>query len=191
MSDPWEREALARNDRYLLEFIEALGICPFAKTCREGGKLHRVVSDLEQPDLGAVVAQVQAVEALPEDSVEVALLLYPKLGLDARAFERFVADVRRDYERRRSGPVAFFLVAFHPDSKMDLANPDRAVTFMRRSPDPTIQMVSVRATERAQDGAGDPKELSRIIAEAGLREVMSSGPERLAELLAEIHRDRR
>lgn len=191
VSEPWVHDALARNDRYLVEFIEALNLCPFAKNCREGGKLHRVVLGLEQPEIASVVTEVQKVEALPDDAVEVALLIFPRITLDAREWDRFVSDVRRDYERRRSGPVAFFLVAFHPDLKMDLGNADRAVTFLRRSPDPTIQMVSVRATERARDGAGDPRELSRIIAEAGLREVMAAGPERLAELLAEIHRARR
>lgn len=189
--DAFVRDALARNDRYLLEFIEALNLCPFAKTCRETGKLYRKVYALETPDVAAVVAAVQEVEAQPEDSVDVALLLFPRLALDAREFERLVSEVRRENDKGRKGPATFFLVAFHPDLKMDLANPDRAVTFMRKSPDPTIQLVSVRATERARDNARDPKALSRIIAEAGLREVMSAGPERLQALLAEIHRDRR
>ena len=188
---PWAREALRRNDRYLVEFVEALNLCPFAKTCREGGKLHRELLPLEKAEIAPVVERIRAVEAMPAGSVEVALLIFPKLSIEVREFERFVSEVRREHERGRTAPVDFFAVAFHPQMKQDLANADRAVAFMRRSPDPTIQLVSSAATDRARDNARDPKELSRIIAEAGLRAVLEAGPERLAELLAEIHRDRR
>lgn len=189
--EPWAEEALRRNDRYLIEFVEALNLCPFANTCREGGKLHREVLPLQALELAPVVERMRAVEAMPAGSVEVALLIFPKLKVDAREFERFVSDVRRENERGRTEPVDFFAVAFHPEMKQDLASADRAVGFMRRSPDPTIQLVSSAATDRARDNARDPKELSRIVAEAGLRAVLEAGPERLAELLAEIHRGHR
>ena len=54
-------------------------------------------------------------------------------------------------------------------------NPDVAVRFMRRSPDPTIQLVRPSAIERACHGARDPESLSRHIAEAGLRAVTAAG----------------
>ena len=38
---------LARNDRYLREFVEAFQICPFARSCRERGGLWREVLDGE------------------------------------------------------------------------------------------------------------------------------------------------
>lgn len=188
---PWAEDALWRNDRYLVEFIEALNLCPFAKTCREGGKLHREFLPLEKAEVAPVVERIRAVEAMPAGSIEVALLVFPRLTIEAREFERFVSEVRREQQRDRREPVDFFAVAFHPDMKQDLGNADRAVGFLRRSPDPTIQLVSSAATDRARDAARDPKELSRVIAEAGLRAVLEAGPERLAELLAEIHRDRR
>ena len=188
---PWEREALRRNDRYLLEFIEALNLCPFAKGCRETGKLHREVLDLESLQAAPVIERVQAVEALGDGAVEVALLIFPRLQVESRPWERFVSEVRREVEKLRGGPLAYFMVGFHPDLPQDLTNADRAVTFLRRSPDPTIQLVSSAATDRARDAARDGKELSRIIAEAGLRAVLEAGPERMAALLAEIHADRR
>jgi len=190
--DPLARDALARNDRYLLEFIEALNLCPFAKGCREGGTLHREVFALDAPSVPEVVARVQVLEARPPDQVEVALFLFPRLAIGARDFERFVAEVRTAHQAALGhGRAGYFLVAFHPDLKMDLGNADRAVTFLRKSPDPTIQLVSTAATDRARDAARDPKALSRIIAEAGLRAVQEAGPERLARLLEEIRRDRR
>ena len=188
---PWAQDALARNDRYLLEFIEALNLCPFAKSCREDGKLHREFLGMEALDAPLVVERTTALAARPDGEVDVALFIFPKLKIEPRPWERFVSEVRREVEKQRGGPLAYFMVAFHPELQMDLANADRAVTFLRRSPDPTIQLVSSRATDRARDAARDPRELSRIIAEAGLRAVQEAGPERLAALLAEIHRDNR
>ena len=181
---PLAQAALARNDRYLAEFIEALNICPYARTCRETGHLHREVLALEAADPAPVVERIHAIEAQPLDSVEVALLLFPQLKLESRPFERFVGEIRRAYEAGRATPVSFFMVGFHPELVMDLANADRAVAFMRRSPDPTLQLVSVRAIERARDGAGDRRRLSEVIAEAGLETVIRKGPELLAQALA-------
>ena len=44
-----EAGALARNDRYLREFVEALELCPFARKCRESGRLARRVLRGERP----------------------------------------------------------------------------------------------------------------------------------------------
>lgn len=184
-----ERAALERNDRYLLEFVEALGLCPFARGCRQGGKLHREVLRLTSAEVDPVVERVFALEDRPKGEVDVALLLFPDLPLEARPFEHFVSDVRRVCEQKATEAdraLQYFMVGFHPELKLDLLNPDRAVGFLRRSPDPTIQLVSMAATDRAREGAGNPSELSRIIAEAGLRAVLEAGPERLAKLLEEI-----
>jgi hypothetical protein len=42
--DPEQMQAtLARNDLYLHRFVEAFDVCPFARTCRERGRLFRRV----------------------------------------------------------------------------------------------------------------------------------------------------
>src|SRR5882672_5763322 len=86
--------ALQRNDRYIREFVEALHLCPYAKHCRESGKLHRRVL----LDAREAPQAMREIEALPDDSVEVALLIFPEIradGLDsAREFESFCADLR-------------------------------------------------------------------------------------------------
>jgi hypothetical protein len=180
--------ALARNDRYLSEFIEALAICPYARTCRETGRLHREVRLDPTLDPVRIAARVRELEALQD--VEVALLIFSGAGIsvEARAFERFITDVRSAYEKGRNplrdGPLGYFVVAFHPELPMQLTNPDVAVRFMRRSPDPTIQLVRPGAIERVQRASREPEALSRRIAEAGLRAVQAAGAERIAELLS-------
>jgi hypothetical protein len=188
--------ALARNDRYIREFVEALHLCPYAKTCRESGKLQRRVLERQEDALPAMAE----IEALPEDSVEVALLIFPyaPAGSEAaaRAFESFCADLRPRLK-------AFYCVAFHPDLPRDLSDAHRAVQFIRRSPDPTIQMVraSVLRAVRGPDDGGtrvldpsrmtleqlmavaSPLSLADRIAEANLEVLRREDPDRVEALL--------
>jgi hypothetical protein len=190
--------ALGRNDRYLREFVEALHLCPFARRCREDGKLHRRVL-LAGDD---AVAALREVEALPESSVEVALLLFPQALTGspdaARAFEEFAAGMREQLAR----PAAFYCVAFHPDLPRDLGDAHRAVPFFRRSPDPTLQLVRVSVLEAIRGGSGEryvdpssltleqllalrtPQSLSERIAEDNLDTVQRAGPDSVEALLA-------
>jgi hypothetical protein len=186
--------ALARNDRYLREFIEGLAICPYARTCRETGRLHREVRLDPTLDPVRIAERVRELEALTD--IEVALLIFPftgAAGVEPRAFERFITEVRTAYEKGRNplkdGPLGYFVVAFHPELPMQLGNPDVAVRFMRRSPDPTIQLVRPGAIERVQRASREPDTLSRRIAEAGLRAVQAGGAERIAALLASMRAD--
>ena len=189
--------ALARNARYIRDFVEALHICPYAKTCREAGKLHRRVVE-STADAPRVMAEV---EAMPEDSVEVALLIFPGAATgsekSARDFENFCASLRPDLR-------AFYCVAFHPDLPRDLADGHRAVQFIRRSPDPTIQMVRasvLRMVRGPNDGGtrvipqahdltleqlltiASPLSLADRIADANLKTLQREGPDRIEALL--------
>jgi hypothetical protein len=203
--DQIETEALARNDRYLREFVEALHLCPYALRCRETGKLHRRV--VVPAEIAAALEAVRAVEALPAESVEVALLIFPTARADglasARDFEAFCAEVRERMGRAHHGDPPFYCVAFHPDLPRDLHDAHRAVQFIRRSPDPTLQLVRA-AVLRQVRGTGDgtrvvdpsamtleqllaisaPLSLSDRIAEANLATLNREGPDHLEALLA-------
>lgn len=195
--------ALARNDAYVRGFVEQLGLCPYARRCREAGRLHRRVLFSEAAAAGAVAE----LEALPADAVEVALLIFPRFDRGARAFEAFRGTVREQMAGAHpAGEPPFFCVAFHPDLPMDLGDAHRAVHFIRRSPDPTLQLVraSVLRQVRAGRTGGStfvdtrrltaaelmaleaPAGLSDQIAEANLAALRRAGPERLAAALASL-----
>jgi hypothetical protein len=196
-----EAGALARNDRYLREFVEALELCPFARKCRESGRLDRRVLRGGRP-AEATAAAVRELEATAEEQVEVALLIYPEFAGDLRAFEQFRDDVRRSLR-------LFYCVAFHPALPMDLSDEHRAVSFLRRSPDPTLQLVRISTLDRVRSGrpAGSvyvdpsrlsPEELRDVeampslsdqIAGANLRTLRQHEPATLAALLEAIRRD--
>ena len=195
-----DEAVLARNDRYLREFVDARQLCPYAKLCRESGKLLRQVIRRREDALPAI----REIEALPADSVEVALLIFPEERADgeasARAFEAFCAGLRDRMFAAHPGEAPFYAVAFHPDLPCDVQDAHRAVRFIRRSPDPTLQLVraSVLRSVRTARGGGSryvdasrlsleeamalvsPLSLSERIAEANLATVRREGAERLA-----------
>ncbi len=195
-----EAAALARNDRYLREFVEALELCPFARRCRETGRLARRVLRGGRPG-ESTAAAVRELEATDEEQVEVALLIYPELEGGVRELEELRDEVRRSLR-------LFHCVAFHPDLPMDLSDENRAVSFLRRSPDPTLQLVRIATLDRVRSGrpAGsvylDPSKLSadelrslqpaltvsEQIARANLRTLQRHDATRLASLLAELRR---
>src|SRR6267378_4336596 len=193
-----EAAALARNDRYLREFVEALGLCPFARKCRESGRLARRVLRGERP-AEATAAAVRELEQTSEEQVEVALLIYPEFAGELSRFEEFRDEVRGSLR-------LFYCVAFHPALPMDLSDANRAVSFLRRSPDPTLQLVRISTLDRVRSGrpAGSvyvdpsrlsPEELRDLeavpslsdqIAEANLCTLRREDPARLAQLLADL-----
>src|SRR5438105_6335388 len=182
--------ALARNDRYLREFVEALNLCPFAKRCREQGRLVRRVI-LDDYLLPALLRAAAEIETLPEKQCEVALLVAPGFADGPAAFLELCAEVRRHLRQ-------FHCVAFHPGLKADFATENRAVLFLRRAPDPTLQLVRIATLERvrgersggtvhvANPAAKDlhlPPSLSEEIARANLATILEHGPATLERLL--------
>ncbi len=221
--DPRLDAALARNDRYVLEFVEAFSFCPYAKRCRETGRLHRVVL----PEIGGLPGSpgfdmavagldraIALVEDLPAESVEVGLILYPTLapalaeGTEgAKVFEQMVGAARERVQARHpNGDTPFYCVAFHPHFAEDLRDANRAVRFIRRSPDPTVQLVRasvLRAVRGANPGGANyvnvsgmsaaelmavaaPVSVGDRIAAANLRTLGEAGMERLRRLQEEI-----
>ena len=71
------------------------------------------------------------------------LLIYPEFAGDLRAFEEFRDHVRGSLR-------LFYCVAFHPALPMDLSDANRAVSFLRRSPDPTLQLVRIATLDRVR-----------------------------------------
>ena len=209
LADPRVADALERNDRYVREFVEAFNLCPYAKRTREAGRLQRIVLLEDAGEaLDALCRTVEKLEALPVDSLDVALVIFPALpqGKDAaQAFEQMVTAAReRMQSRHPSGDTPFYCVPFHPGFAEDLADEHRAVRFIRRSPDPTVQFVRASVLRAVRGtGAADyvdtsamsaaelmavsaPPSVSDRIARANLRTLQAQAPDRLRGLLAEI-----
>jgi hypothetical protein len=208
MDRAWEREALRLHDRYSREIVEAFALCPWAKRARLEGKARARV--LLQEDALELRPSLGEIAELAEDAgAEVAFLIYPRLAIERQAFEDFAARVRTaDAERRELGTAPFVFAAFHPDAEADTSEPERLIPFLRRTPDPTLQLLRPRVVEHVRAAAPqgtafvDPASLDTLelsspdvplreqIARANLDAVRRAGVDEVRRRLDDIRRDR-
>ena len=211
--DALRAEALRIHHRYVVEVVEALGFCPWAASARAAGRVRSVV--VFGDALGERHALrrdiLREIEALEHDErVDVGLLVFPEVAAGRIEFQHLAAEVRTQFAARpERDPRHFALADFHPDAAADLGAPERLVPFIRRSPDPTFQLIRYAALDATRAGAPgtrfvDMESLDRLgapqaapvqptherIARANLRTVRQLGVERGEALILDILRDR-
>lgn len=201
------RAAVRLSRRYQEEIVEAFNLCPWAQRARIQGEVTERVVLCEEPEMEAVA---EAVGEIDTGGYSIGLILLPCLRLDRTDFGRFVsrmADGARSDPRAPSAHFAF--AAFHPDAAPDLTDPDRLIPFLRRTPDPTIQIVRQSALDAVREGFSDGTQFVDInalstlhlsadetlplrdrIARSNHRTVRRVGVEAVEEQLANILRDR-
>jgi hypothetical protein len=142
-------EVLRILDRYLIEVVERYELCPWARAARLGGEVAAAVLWGAPPDDDWIAA---AGALLARPGARVAMVVAPELAI-APAGLRALRD--RVAARLPHAGVA----DFHPAAALDLATPARLVPFLRRAPDPLLQLVplalldAVRAAPPAADRA--------------------------------------
>jgi hypothetical protein len=139
-------------------------------------------------DAAAVLAFIDELAAAPQTAI--GLVIWPRLTLDAAGFATLAEQVRRADRARRppdAGPP-FLIAAFHPDLR---TTPPTAapslVPFIRRTPDPTLQLVRTTLLDALARGGRD---VSAEIAAANFATVAARTPTALDDALRDIRRDR-
>lgn len=205
------QEALRVHARYASEVVEDLGFCPWAAPARRQGRVRTLV--LFGSD-AIVAATVDEARALSTDlNADIGLLVFPELALGRFDFQHFAARVRESYERDAPLPKAdsFAIADFHPEAPADLGSPARLVPFIRRSPDPTLQLVrhsvllaarhgersGTRFVDAAAIASGALEDLQEgreplhaRVARENYESVQRLGVERVAAVFEDILRDR-
>lgn len=202
-------EAKRINLRYIVEFVEAYNLCPWAERARlDGHVAQRVCLD---DDL-AVEGPLAIIDEVARDtSIEVGLLIFPRVDADRRQFERFVGRLRtEDGARSGLGGPAMAMAAFHPSAEPATDSAYRLVPFIRRSPDPTIQLVRrsvLDAIRRPGDHGTDYVDPTKVdileflskkrrpplherVAQANLETLSEMGLDRASSILDSIVADR-
>ena len=176
-------EALRVNARYVEEVVIGWNLCPWAARAWHDGQVVRRVFDATAPVSATddVVAFAGELAANPDAAI--GLAIFPRAGVTIGAWESFAERVRR-------GVRGFLLAAFHPDYG-DAGNapvdPARLVAHIRRTPDPTLQLVRASLIDAL---ARDGRDLSADIARDNHHTVTTRGPAALDALLADIRHDR-
>jgi hypothetical protein len=198
-------------DRYAIEVVERFGFCPWARSAREGDDVVvDVIFSTKHDDFGESLARMSALHDGPE-RIDIALFVYPLLDLDRLPFEDFVRRLRAACEAHLPPLDEFAMAAFHPSASVDLSHPDRLVPYVRRSPDPTLQLVRNRALSRIKGLTTGtefldleqltleslnaltqpaPKAVRERIAEQNLATVSALGPAAIDAVLDDIFRQR-
>lgn len=189
VDEHWQREAERLHRRYVIEIVEACGLCPWAEGARlQGRTTSTVLLHADDAGLEPCIAQLDGWAAQPR--VDIGFLIFPRMAVGRAAFDGFVARLRStESARRPPGEPAFALAAFHPDAGADLGDADRLVPFLRRSPDPSIQAVRLSMLKRVRNAA--PAEGTQFL-DASRLEAMAEGAAAvptLRERIASANRD--
>jgi hypothetical protein len=141
-------ESLRLHLRYQQEFIEGFNLCPWAKGARLTQNTIAVVDD-GRP----LLEQLQDVAQLPS---EIVFLILPTYQGGRVEFEELVAQlIAEDAKRHRDSSPPFAMAAFHPAPlarEVTELSAEALVPYLRRSPNPTIQLVRLAALERVRQG---------------------------------------
>ena len=214
---------LEAYERYAVEVVERFGFCPWARAARESGNVTlRVVFSADRDDFDeslSLLSELHGTATAPGVATDIALFIYPLLDLDRLGFEDYARRLRARAEggaRLSSGLElgrldAFAMAAFHPTANADLSHPDRLVPFVRKSPDPTLQLVRKSALSSIKGLAQGtafldvssltadalkalqeppPKAVRDRIAEQNLATVRDAGSAAIDAVLADIARER-
>jgi hypothetical protein len=147
MTEPSEHlaaEAMRLHRRYLIEIVEECGFCPWAKRSRIDGRVRQHVS-MATADEAAITETQQAVARWTlERDVDVGFMIFPRLEIARLAFDALGSKVNeRESTRHAIGKIPFVLASFHPDARPDTTTGERLIPFLRRTPDPCLQLVRV------------------------------------------------
>jgi hypothetical protein len=200
----WTAETTRLYRRYEEEIVHAYDLCPWAAQVRRDARIREEV--VLQSDVALMGPSLAAIDALGPD-IDLALLIYPRLGAERSVFEQFAARLRdTEVARRELGTAPFVFAVFHPDATPDLEEAERHIPFLRRTPDPTIQLLRASVLERIRGGASqgtqfvDPLTLSDLvpqtpslrerIARTNLATTLRVGVGTLKASLDDILRDR-
>lgn len=146
-------ESRRLTERYIREVVLNFGLCPWAKSALEDGRV--AIKPILGEFLGRTAARAAArslmneLEATPLE-IELVLAPFPELDMTRPEFDE-VARELRELDREKN----FALAAFHPAPVEAPSDPARAAMFLRRSPDPMIQVVRSSVLERIAPGEGE------------------------------------
>jgi hypothetical protein len=177
-------EALRVNARYVEEVVIGWNLCPWAARAWQDGQVVRRVFDAPVPAAATDDVVAFAGELAANQDAAIGLAIFPRAGVTIGAWESFAERVRR-------GVRGFMIAAFHPDygdaADGAAVDPARLVALIRRTPDPTLQLVRATLLDGLARGGRD---VSAEIARDNHNTVTTRGAPALDALVADIRHDR-
>jgi hypothetical protein len=156
MTPDQEQTILQDTQRWVLEAVIGLNLCPFAKSVQVNQRLRTVVSPATTPEalLKDLARELLALRRADPQQTETTLLIHPWVLNDFLDFNDFLgaADALvEDLELDGDLQVA----SFHPDYQFEGTEPDAVENVSNRSPYPTLHLLREDSIERAMDSMPD------------------------------------
>ena len=143
-------EALRLYRRYAVEIVEELSFCPYAAKTREDGRTRELVVVGASPSDEEIL---EAVTTLAEDlDGEVGFVILPRVALDQPSLGHRVEDLRKAHAAAGGGHAVMAIEGFHPRAAADVTAAERLTPFVRRTPDPTLQLTRLAVLEKVRRG---------------------------------------
>jgi hypothetical protein len=187
-------EALRVNARYVEEVVIGWGLCPWAaQAWRDGAVARRVLAEAAPENTARFEGVLTFIDEIASNpAISIGLVIFPRATQTEATWGTFAERVRRADRARRAPDASapFLLAAFHPGSGQSATAASDAgalVSFIRRTPDPMLQLVRASLLERLAPAGRD---LSGEIARANLAAVNARTPRALDALIGEIRADR-
>ena len=128
----------------MVEIVEAYGLCPWAKPARLGGEVAVEVL-WGTPTRRHVGDRLRGAAGAARDA--------RRDGRRAGARGDAARAARRFATRSARGSPGRGIAHFHPDSPLDAATAPRIVPYLRRSPDPLLQLVPLSLLDTVRGAA--------------------------------------
>lgn len=202
-----EAETMRSNERYLHEFIEEYGFCPYSRKGRAAGMTARFFYYADTRSIEPLLERMAHVAEHPEWAV--VQVICPLIEVGAEAWIDFCFELT-EVGNSRLGPLDTYAVAaLHPELPYSDENPSALVPLFRRAPDPTIQWVSLEGLRGIYAERNSEKQFVAIddarayveqaptprpplyenIAESNAHMARLLGLDKTAAIVAEIARD--
>ena len=202
-----KREAIRLYRRYAVEIVEALSFCPYAEKARLDGLTHELVMTERAPSDEAVLERIE--EVTDDERIDIGLLILPRVEVSQAELGRWVEGLRKLHRANR-GATRLAIEGFHPVAEADVSSAERLTPFVRRTPDPTLQLTRLSSLQDVRRGTPtgtgfiDPstvdlaellsrpvkRPLHERIAELNLESVRRLGVEEIERRMHDILRDR-
>lgn len=149
----------AATERWLLEAVIGLNLCPFARAPQLQGRVRIAVSQARHVDgfLDDLDAELLRLRDTPQDVLETTLLVHPSLFSDFLTFNDF-ANVVDEIIEEHALVDDIEVVLFHPDLVFEGQSEDSPENLPNRSPFPMLHLLRTESLERAVPD-GDTSEI--------------------------------
>lgn len=181
--------ALARNDRYVSEVVEALNVCPYARPSRLDGRTARFVLDVDADgQLEVTDAHLSVLADMDQEGgLEVVQWIYPTARFTATAWDR-AGKAFTSACHEAHGESVVGVAPLHPEAPYLSATAAAMVPLFRRAPDPTLQWISLRSIDAVRATRPRGEVLAPSDPQAIERLLESLARPSLAETIAERNR---